>query len=467
MKSLKAALISQDVQKFQDWMHKYWLPILVGVFLGALVLILPLDYLIFALGGLVFAYLLLFKIEAAVIVALLIQNQLGRFNYMGGGTPMHPNGIMGISIIAGAIFFFVFHKIDFSRFRVIGAFFAFLVVCIVTLPNTGIYFMDGLNITLRLVTSFSIYAILIYKLDSINKVKWVIGAIIAAQIIPTISGLLMYGGRSGLVFTDETMRLGNSGVGIYLAMISTLCLVFLFGARSISGRLLWGGLTALFLTGLFFSFGRSGWIGFVFALLLISLIRYKRLLILLPLVLILVIILVPAIGQRFSDISFGSDLTEGGSTFSQRLEFWQAALHIFPNNPLLGVGFGVGRYIVGEYRGLYAYMIHNDYVSVLLETGLIGFLLFIVWQYQWLAALVKTYRKSPLGFDKTVSLAVLAVFAASLVMRITDNILLDSYDMYPLCAMVAAVLAIPRIRADEHSSDSLSSPIRNSQETDV
>lgn len=430
----------------------YAFPILAGMLLGGLALVLPLEYLILALSGLVFAYLLIFKIEIAIILALFIQNQLARFNYMGRGTPFHPNGIMGVAIIAGAIFYFLFHKIDFTRLRGIEAFAAFLVISGVSLVNAGPYAMDGVGVLLRLLAAFAIFAVLSHKLGSIKMVKWVLAAVIAAQIIPTFSGLIMYAGMTGFIFSDETMRLGNSGVGVYLSLISSLCLVFLLSRKSIQSWLVWAVLTALFAVGLYFSFGRSGWLGFLVAVIAMSMIRYKRLIFIFPFLLLIVVMLIPGFSQRFADISFSSHDDGTVSTLDQRLMYWQAALEVQQQSPILGVGFGVGRYVVGEYRGMYPNMIHNDYISVLLETGILGLVLFLLWQGQWLVSLIQTYRGTFIDFDKTMALAVMVSFIGSLVMRITDNIVLDSFDMYPISALVAAVLAIPRIRSAGNSS---------------
>ncbi|MRR29292.1 hypothetical protein EG834_02915 [bacterium] len=134
------------------------------------------------------------------------------------------------------------------------------------------------------------------------------------------------------------------------------------------------------------------------------------------------------------------------------MEYWQAALTVFQAHPVLGVGLGVGRYRVGDFLGQYSMMIHNDYVSVLLETGIIGFIVFLAWHYQWLVGLFKAYRNAIMSFDKTITLAVLIALVSIMVMRLTDNILLDSYDMYPICAMIAATLSISRIRQSEAST---------------
>lgn len=426
----------------------YGAAILLAGALGLLGTLLPPLYLVFVLGGHVFAYLLLTKLELAIMVVLVGQYLLAAFNYLGNGTPFHPNGLMGIGLIAGAVFFFLFNKTRISPFRNVSWFLLFFLLCVAsafTVPSQ--YSMDSLTVTLRLASAICIFSVLLVKLDSLNAVKWVLGAVLAARLLPTASGLLMYAGTTGLSFTSETFRLGNSGVGVYLAMILTLCLAFLLDARAGRERLLWGSLTALYALGLFFSFGRAGWISFIVGAAVIGFRRHKWLLIVAPLTLVLTVMLIPAFFERFSDISL-ADIDFATNTFAGRIRIWQAAWDIFSQHPVLGVGIGAGRYMVGEVLAQYSWMIHNDYLSVLLETGLVGFTLFIAWHGQWLVSVASVFGQSEHRFDQTLSLAVLAVLVASLVGRFTDNLLLDTYDMYPLSALVASALALPRIRAE-------------------
>jgi len=443
-----------NIKRADKFLIFFGIPIVFGVILGLLILFVPLDYFIFVIGGVIFVYLVMFHIDIAIIITLFIQNQLGRFNYLGGDTPYHPNGIIGLLLIGGAILYFITHKIDYSRLKAVGGFLAFILVSAFSLVNAGIYLMDGITILLRIVAAFSIYVVLIHQIESIAKVKWVFGVIIAAQIYPTISGLFLSSGLTGFFFTDETARLGDSGVGVYMSIISILCVIFFFNAKRLSSRVGWGILTIFFLAGLFFSFGRSGWIGFTFALILMAAIRYKKLILILPFILILIIVLVPAIGQRFQDIQISDLGGEGHDTLSGRIKFWQGGLEVFTRNPMLGVGIGLGRYYVGSYLGEYAMMIHNDYISTLVDTGIIGFIIYLIWHFRWFEVLIEAYQSVSRDFDKTAIFSVFIILSSIMVMRFTDNILLDTYDMYPLCAMIAAVLAIPRIRILEKSINS-------------
>ena len=428
--------------------------IFVGIFLGIFVVWIlpnvPPIYILIGLGALLFAYLLLFHIDIAVILALFIYHETGRFNYMGGGTPFHPNGLLGISIIGATIFYFIFRRIDFSRLPGVIPFMGYLIVCIFSLLFTEERLMDGVTITLRLMTALSIYAVLVYKLDSIKMVNWAILAIAGSQITPTITRLLaLFRGNIINTESNEPVRTGTSTVGAFLALILTLSFIQLINTRKTSERILWGCLVVLFSLGLFFSYGRAGWIGFIVALLVIGCMKYKKLLVILPIGLILLVVLVPAIPQRFSDISLSEINNRSSSTLAVRYEIWRGAIEVAKNNLLFGVGYGVGRYRVGELLGRYSWMIHNDYISVLLETGIVGLIIFMFWHSQWLFLIFNVYKNSKFKYDKILSLGIFAIFIASLVIRLTDNILQDAYKLYYLSGLIAIALTLPRIRAKE------------------
>jgi len=426
--------------------------VIMGIFVVGVLPNIPSLYILLGLGGLLFAYLLLFHIEVAVILALLVFYETSRFNYLGGGTPYHPNGLLGIGIIGATIFYFLFHRINFSRLLGIKPFIGYLLVCIFSLAFSGRHLMDGLTITLRLATALSIYSVLIYKLDSIKIVNWVIFAVAGSQIVRVLTKLLNLPlGNISASENGEPTRIGDSGVGAFLALILTLSIIQFINSKKTSERLLWGGMVGLFGIGLFFSFGRSGWIGFAVAMVVIGLMKYKKLLLILPILIILLVVLVPAIPQRFSDISVDALTYSSTSTLAGRIYVWKGAIDVAKNHLFFGVGYGVGRYRVGELLGQYSYMIHNDYLSVLLETGLLGLIVFIFWHSQWLISILKVFLNSKYEYDKILVLGIFAIFAASLVIRITENILQDAYKLYYLSALVAVAFALPRVRANEEA----------------
>ena len=60
---------------------------------------------------------------------------------------------------------------------------------------------------------------------------------------------------------------------------------------------------------------------------------------------------------------------------NQRTAIWAAGLKEYAGHPLLGVGEGAYQQVSGRYLGE-AFVAHNTFVSVLVELGIIGFLLF-------------------------------------------------------------------------------------------
>jgi O-antigen ligase len=428
----------------------FGLSILLGLVLGSSLIFLPVPYILAGIGGIVFAYLLLFRIEVAIILSLLALEPLRLLNDLAGDIPLHPNGVIGLAIIAGTIWFILFNKIDYSNLKGLWPFLGFLVICFLSLLFAGEYLIETIIVTLRLVTALAIFIVLQHKLDSIKKVEWVIAAIIGTHVLISIVRLLRLVGNVGLTFAkEETVRLGHSGVGTTYATILILCLVLFLNTETKFKRLLWGCLTAFFSVTLYFSYSRAGWIGIVVGLIIIGVMRHRKLLLAMPVLLVLVITQIPGISQRFSDISIDMLGYGDSSTLAQRITYWEAAIQVYQTHPYLGVGYGADGFRVGEYFNKDNPTIHNDYLTVLVGTGLIGFVMFILWFGQWAIEILKVYQRSEFEYDKAIAFAVFAFFLTSLVVRLTDNLLQTTDDMYPLAALVAVTLALPRIRANE------------------
>jgi exopolysaccharide production protein ExoQ len=88
-----------------------------------------------------------------------------------------------------------------------------------------------------------------------------------------------------------------------------------------------------------------------------------------------------------------------------RSVIWEAAYMSFKDNPILGSGFVIGERELGpkygfDFRQLSA---HNAFLSVLVNTGLIGFFIFIRFLYKWGIIL---YRNSHWNVLSTILLPI-------------------------------------------------------------
>jgi putative inorganic carbon (HCO3(-)) transporter len=89
-------------------------------------------------------------------------------------------------------------------------------------------------------------------------------------------------------------------------------------------------------------------------------------------------------------------LEKGGYTFEARIAYWRAGLKMIPRNPIIGSGFNSFGLLYSRYQlpGPHeAKSAHNNYLQILVETGILGFICFLgVWVFG-LAAGFRHVRK--------------------------------------------------------------------------
>lgn len=176
---------------------------------------------------------------------------------------------------------------------------------------------------------------------------------------------------------------GNPNVlAKYLVFLIPFCCALFFATKKVEAKLSYLMLAAVLGLSLAFTFSRSGWVGLFVGLLVFSLLKDKRILILILIALLAGATLLPdAFLQRVSTIGNPLD-----SSNVYRLTVWQESIGIIKDFPLTGVGLGhqsfmriYPRYMLD--RGKAPFHTHNSYLQVLVETGIIGLLVFL-----WLLA---------------------------------------------------------------------------------
>lgn len=111
------------------------------------------------------------------------------------------------------------------------------------------------------------------------------------------------------------------------------------------------------------------------------------------------------------------------STWAGRMDIWRAAWHVFTLHPLGGVGVANFAWISPQYSGTAALIAsfredggggvaHNSFLSVLAETGIVGFAFFASLQFALFFWLLRKRHQYPLA--KGLLLGLLAYWVASL-----------------------------------------------------
>lgn len=114
----------------------------------------------------------------------------------------------------------------------------------------------------------------------------------------------------------------------------------------------------------------------------------------------IVISVVPAFSgfiARFQQTMDNGDVSMG------RFRMWGYALDTFRRNWLLGIGWHQFASKVSlAYDGTGMYDVHNIYLQLLCETGVLGFSVYIIWMISCLKNAIKNYKKAVIVVNSTV-----------------------------------------------------------------
>lgn len=163
------------------------------------------------------------------------------------------------------------------------------------------------------------------------------------------------------------------------------------------------------------------------------------------------LILVTAIGLAFVPRTtwerigtIGSEISQG--TLTKRTDIWRAGLDVYRDHPFLGVG--AGAYGPSVYKQLdIDYVAHNSYLSILVELGVVGFILFLI----LLAALMRSALLIS-GDAKRAWIVLLLTWGVA-VMAATWEHRKSTWFLFGLLMAQSAALARPRPRTREQLGD--------------
>jgi O-antigen ligase len=98
-----------------------------------------------------------------------------------------------------------------------------------------------------------------------------------------------------------------------------------------------------------------------------------------------------------------------GRSFGGRWKLWRAGLAVFPEDPWLGTGTGGYKTAITPILGPAAQVAHNSYLSVLVEQGLVGFVLYMT----MIAAVIGSILRLPM-LERRFALVTLATLSIAM-----------------------------------------------------
>ena len=208
----------------------------------------------------------------------------------------------------------------------------------------------------------------------------------------------------------------------FIGMIIPFSIGITFMSRSIEKKVMYAFLGIGMAIALFFTLSRGGIISFVTGLLVFSTVLFtqgisKRKLI--PVVLFVVVLTAYLLFFGVSPVI--EKFTQSRGSNEARLIAWQATLSAFRDYPVFGSGFGTFQYIFTVYQpqgiSLYWAHAHNDYVELLLELGIVGTIIVLVFFVVVFGTIMKTNWK---GSELYLGAALLSSIATIAVHSIVD-----------------------------------------------
>jgi putative inorganic carbon (HCO3(-)) transporter len=245
----------------------------------------------------------------------------------------------------------------------------------------------------------------------------------------------------------------SNAYAFYLVMILVMTLSVILQQKSFSKRFFLFFLLIGLLLSLVFTYARGAWISLIFAILVLGIFKHHKLLFFVPLGIIGMLFLFPFIVQRFEPLLDPSQYQY--TSFAWRIDLWGKSIDYFLHNPFWGIGFGnfifVEYGLVGAYAGA-----HNDYLRILVETGIFGFLVYLALIGDLLILSIQAYNKSNNSFHKSLCLGFIGIWVAYVILSLTENLFNHGgiqWYFWAFAGLVSSIYRLPEEKKLKGSQD--------------
>ncbi|KHE90864.1 MAG: O-antigen ligase family protein [Candidatus Scalindua rubra] len=255
-------------------------------------------------------------------------------------------------------------------------------------------FMDYFNYYKRaILTPFLIYIVSVNVFKKREDIEKAITIIVVGIVLVGLQAVMEHATGDSRI---EGLMGQRNAEGAFFTMYFSLLLAILFGGIGKKLKIVICAAIALSCYGLVFTLSRGAMVSFPLAILFLSVFKYRRLLLPLSILCVLLIYVLPkTISERFnqtydgpkaSALEFGAganindnqELLENMDSSSvKRILIWKGALRAISGSPLFGIGFHRWPYVAYEHTGVAKLKSpHNMYLEIMLNSGIIGLLLF-------------------------------------------------------------------------------------------
>lgn len=323
---------------------------------------------------------------------------------------------------------------------------------------------QGIFYLLKYFEYFFLFFMVINNIRNVKQVKMLIFFLLATCFLVCVYAWLTKGGIEGRVTAPFEGKEGgepNTFAG-YLILMMALMIGLIIHTQSQKQRMLFLALLGFAFVPFILTLSRSGWLSF-FPMYVTFLVIPNRFRPLMFMGLLVLIALMPVVApervrlrvkETFAPEKtykiMGKDFNVAESA-AARIDSWKYGFYYWSKRPFLGNGIPMGT------------VIDNQYMRVLSETGLVGFLAFL-WIIRMLFALAWRvyiiFRESP--FVQSISLGFIAGLVGLLMLSSSAAVFILIRIMEPFWFLAAIIVVLPEIIEKEKNSGS-SMPVAGSK----
>lgn len=185
----------------------------------------------------------------------------------------------------------------------------------------------------------------------------------------------------------------NDHFGALFCMVIPVNFYLYLKSSSPVKRLLYAATLGILFLGLFFTYKRAAWIAIVVIFFVVQLFfaQFRRLFF------VLLVIFAAVLALTWNSVSQSTVVTNriGSkvSTVEGRTNGWEAAIQLWAREPLFGYGPGSYR-TVAEKEGINDTALENAHLSVLFNSGLVGFVPYIAWYVFVLRDSIRQFQRA-------------------------------------------------------------------------
>lgn len=204
---------------------------------------------------------------------------------------------------------------------------------------------------------------------------------------------------------------GSNQTAAFLVQFAMFFWGFIKFVKQKKFRLIGYALVAATLFAAMYSFSRAGYLAILFSVLVLGLLKDRKLLLILGAFLLVWQSVVPtAVRERVNMTKNSNGQLEASA--QERVDLWENAERSFLSSPIVGSGYAT--FQMGEHVANLKDT-HNWYVKVLVETGLIGFIIALLLLQQVLSLSYRLFRRSSDPLYKGLGLGLLLATCSCIV----------------------------------------------------